>query len=114
MDINNNNNNKTILTHGQPDEIKPTLQLARMGQMGHPLRDKTQENDALPPPHQRDGREVQPEPQTRHPRILRLRQDPEEEVDKYVAVYRNTPHSVTGEKRSKLMFNRDEVAQTPI
>ena len=45
---NNNNNNETILTHGQP-----ALQLAQMGQMGHPLRDKTQENDALPPPTNR-------------------------------------------------------------
>ena len=93
MDINNNNNNKTILTHRQPDEIwsdgGPPYN-SRMGQMGHPLRDKTQKNDALPPPHQQDGREAQPEPQTCHPRILRLRQDPEEEVDKYVAVYRNT------------------------
>ena len=28
-----------------------------------------------------------------------------EEVDKLVASYRNTPHSVTGKKPSKLMFN---------
>ena len=113
MDI-NNNNNKTILTHGQPDEIKPALQLARMGQMGHPLRDKTQENDALPPPHQQDGREVQPEPQTRHPRILRLRQDPEEEVDKYVAVYRNTSHSVTEKIGANSCLTGTKFSQTPI
>ena len=29
-----------------------------------------------------------------------------EEVDKLVTAYRNTPHSVTGQKPSKLMFNK--------
>ena len=33
--------------------------------------------------------------------------DPKEEIDKYVAAYGNTPHTTTGEKPSKLMFNRD-------
>ena len=32
--------------------------------------------------------------------------DPVEEVNKLVASYRNTPHSVIGQKPSKLMFNR--------
>ena len=31
--------------------------------------------------------------------------DPEDEVVKYVDSYRNTPHSVTGEKPSFLLFN---------
>ena len=31
--------------------------------------------------------------------------DPEDEVVKYVDAYRNTPHSVTGEKPSFLLFN---------
>ena len=33
--------------------------------------------------------------------------DPEDEVVKYVFAYRNTPHSVTGEKPSILLFNQD-------
>ena len=32
--------------------------------------------------------------------------DPEDEVNKYVASYRNMPHSVTGDKPSYLLFNR--------
>ena len=39
--------------------------------------------------------------------------DPVEEVDKFVASYRNTPHSTTGEKPSKLMFNRDVETKLP-
>ena len=41
------------------------------------------------------------------------RKDPVEEVDKLVAAYRNTPHSVTGIKPSKLMFNRDVSTKLP-
>ena len=39
--------------------------------------------------------------------------DPMEEVDKLVASYRNTPHSVTGQKPSKLMFNREVDTKLP-
>ena len=39
--------------------------------------------------------------------------DVEEAVDKYVAAYRNTPHSTTGEKPSKLMWNRDIATKLP-
>ena len=39
--------------------------------------------------------------------------DPVEEVDKLVTAYRNTPHSVTEEKPSKLMFNRDIATKLP-
>ena len=39
--------------------------------------------------------------------------DPEEEIQKYVAAYRNTPHSSTGEKPSKLLFNREVKTKLP-
>ena len=39
--------------------------------------------------------------------------DPEEEVNKFVAAYRNTPHSSTGEKPSKLLFGRDVATKLP-
>ena len=39
--------------------------------------------------------------------------DPEEEVQKYVASYRNTPHSSTGEKPSKLLFGREVATKLP-
>merc|ERR1712030_188654 len=41
------------------------------------------------------------------------RKDPVEEVDKVVSAYRNTPHSVTKVKPSKLMFNRDIHTKLP-
>merc|ERR1712030_226932 len=41
------------------------------------------------------------------------KKDPLEEVDKLVASYRNTPHSVTGEKPYKLMHNRDIRTKLP-
>ena len=34
--------------------------------------------------------------------------DPEDEVEKYVAAYGNTPHSVTGKTPNLLMFNRKQ------
>ena len=40
-------------------------------------------------------------------------QDPEEEVAKYVAAYRSTPHSVTGVSPNKLMFNREISTKLP-
>ena len=39
--------------------------------------------------------------------------DPEEAVQEYVAAYRNTPHATTGEKPSKLLFNRDVSTKLP-
>ena len=33
--------------------------------------------------------------------------DLEEEVEKYKAAYRSTPHAVTGQTPNKLMFNRE-------
>ena len=39
--------------------------------------------------------------------------DEVEEVHKYVANYRNTPHSITGEKPTKLLFNRDVKTKLP-
>ena len=41
------------------------------------------------------------------------KKDPVEEVDKLVAAYRNTPHSVTEVKPSMLMFNRDIATKLP-
>ena len=41
------------------------------------------------------------------------RKDPVEEVDKLVAAYRNTPHTVTEVKPSMLMFNRDISTKLP-
>ena len=41
------------------------------------------------------------------------KKDPIEEVDKVVAAYRNTPHSVTKVKPSLLMFNRDITTKLP-
>ena len=41
------------------------------------------------------------------------RKDPVEEVDKVVSAYRNTPHTVTKVKPSKLMFNRDIATKLP-
>ena len=40
-------------------------------------------------------------------------QDPEEEVAKYVASYRTTPHTVTGQTPNKLMFNREISSKLP-
>ena len=40
-------------------------------------------------------------------------QDLEEEVEKYVSAYCKTPHSVTGEKPNKLMFNREVSMKLP-
>ena len=40
-------------------------------------------------------------------------QDPEEEVNKYVAAYRSTPHTVTGYTPNKLMFNREISTKLP-
>ena len=40
-------------------------------------------------------------------------QDLEEEVDKYVAAYRSTPHAVTGATPNKLMFNREVTTKLP-
>ena len=39
--------------------------------------------------------------------------DPVEEVDKFVAAYHNTPHSTTGEKPSKLLFNHEVNTKLP-
>ena len=39
--------------------------------------------------------------------------DAMEEMDKYVASYRNTPHSTTGEKPNNLMFNREVQTKLP-
>ena len=41
------------------------------------------------------------------------KKDPVEEVDKLVAAYRNSPHSVTEVKPSMLMFNRDITTKLP-
>ena len=41
------------------------------------------------------------------------KKDPEEEVQKYVATYRNMPHSTIGKKISKLLFGRDVAAKLP-
>ena len=41
------------------------------------------------------------------------KKDPYEGVQKYVTAYRNTPHSTTGEKPSKLMFGRDVITKLP-
>ena len=41
------------------------------------------------------------------------KKDPIEEVDKMVAAYRNTPHTVTKVKPSLLMFNRDISTKLP-
>ena len=38
---------------------------------------------------------------------------PMEEVKKYVATYRNTPHRITGEKTSKLLYGRDIKTKLP-
>ena len=40
-------------------------------------------------------------------------QNPEEQVAKYVAAYRSTPHSVTGYTPNKLMFNREITTKLP-
>ena len=39
--------------------------------------------------------------------------DPMDELNKYVAAYRNTPHMVMGKKPSKLLFNRDVKTKLP-
>ena len=39
--------------------------------------------------------------------------DVEEAVDKYMAAYRNTPHTTTGQKPSKLMWNKDIKTKLP-
>ena len=40
-------------------------------------------------------------------------QVPEEEVNKYIASYMSTPHSVTGQTPNKLMFNREIDSKLP-
>ena len=40
-------------------------------------------------------------------------QNLEEEVEKYVAAYRSTPHAVTGQTPNKLMFNREITTKLP-
>ena len=40
-------------------------------------------------------------------------QDLEQEVEKYVAAYKSTPHAVTGQTSNKLMFNREISTKLP-
>ena len=107
----------TIRTHGRPDEIwsdgGPTYNAHEWPRWVHRWGCKAKKTTPKHPPAngmvERFNRNLK---LVIHAAYATGR-DLEEEVEKYVAAYRSTPHAVTGQTPNKLIFNREVQTKLP-